>query len=481
RYRSISGICNNFFNKYWGAAFSPFARVANAAYADGMSAPRAAVGGGDLPNARKVSFTVFKEEDRPSTKVSYMSVAFGQFLDHDISHGGQPDINCTGTCGLQGECIGIPIPADDPHFPTKNVTCIEMRRDLPFIEPSGAVSPQREQLNIKSSFIDGSQIYGDKPESFSDVRYPGKEWLLQVQPNPTGGKCLLPPQHGGFCRSPHVQSMPCFLSGDMRTNENPGLLSMHTIFLREHNRISSELKKLNQHWTTDKLYLETRKIVIAELQHITYNEFLPTILDTRTRSRYGLVLRKRGFYKNYNAAVNPSIINAFASAAYRFGHSLVRNIAHRFGAENGTILMNRTWDPTPIYGKGGVDAILRGLSTDASQQADAFFAKAVHEQLVRHTGDLADLAAINIQRGREHGIPGYNTYREICGLRNVRSFSELLSEIPNSHIVNLRNVYEHVDDIDLFVGGMMERPLPGGVLGPTFSCLLGKQFSNLRR
>ena len=79
------------------------------------------------------------------------------------------------------------------------------------------------------------------------------------------------------CRS-QSKTLPCFLSGDSRVNEHPGLALMHVLFLREHNRIAKKLHQLNPHWNDEKIYQETRKIVIAEMQHVTYNEFLPVIL-----------------------------------------------------------------------------------------------------------------------------------------------------------------------------------------------------------
>jgi len=61
-------------------------------------------------------------------------------------------------------------------------------------------------------------------------------------------------------------------------NEQPQLTVIHTIWMREHNRIAKILTELNPSWSSDTVFEETRRIVIAELQHITYNEFLPTLL-----------------------------------------------------------------------------------------------------------------------------------------------------------------------------------------------------------
>ena len=117
------------------------------------------------------------------------------------------------------------------------------------------------------------------------------------------------------------------LVGDLRVNEQPNLAVMHTLFLREHNRISTALKKINPKWSDEKLYQESRRILIAEWQHIIYNEWLPLILGDRYMSRYGLYPLDAGYSRQYRTDFDPRITNAFASAAFRFGHSLIpRNI-----------------------------------------------------------------------------------------------------------------------------------------------------------
>ncbi|KAG8258784.1 hypothetical protein J6590_024097 [Homalodisca vitripennis] len=81
---------------------------------------------------------------------------------------------------------------------------------------------------------------------------------------------------------------------------------------------------------------------------------------------------------------------------------------------------------------------------------------------------------------RDHGIRGYNHYREFCNMSRARDFGDLESDMLPGLVDTLRGVYAHVDDIDLFPGGMSERPLPGGVLGPTFACIVGHQFRRVR-
>ena len=89
------------------------------------------------------------------------------------------------------------------------------------------------------------------------------------------------------------------------------------------------------------------------------------------------------------------------------------------------------------------------------------------------------MVSINIQRGRDHGIPGYAAVREKCGLSKLASFDQKPQDIEEESWALLRSQYKTVADVDLFVGGLAETPVPGAVVGPTFSCILGVQFTML--
>lgn len=146
------------------------------------------------------------------------------------------------------------------------------------------------------------------------------------------------------CRRNYSRENPinCFLAGDIRANEQVrgiwrnlshqlsrsllqlGLMSMHTIFLREHNRIASKLLDVNENWDGETIFQETRKIIGAMLQHVTYNDWLPKILG---RATYDTII---GEYKGYNPDINPTIANEFATAALRFAHTLINPHLFRF-------------------------------------------------------------------------------------------------------------------------------------------------------
>ncbi|XP_078600422.1 peroxidase mlt-7-like [Branchiostoma floridae x Branchiostoma japonicum] len=132
----------------------------------------------------------------------------------------------------------------------------------------------------------------------------------------------------------------------------------------------------------------------------------------------------------------------------------------------------------------GPDSIVRGLAGTPHEKFDRFVVSGLTKNLfAAPAGSLGlDLAALNIQRGRDHGLPGYNAWRVLCGLPRARSFDDLATEIPDASTrAKLADLYSHVDDIDLFAAGLAERSVPGGLLGPTFTCLIGRQFRELRK
>ena len=114
--------------------------------------------------------------------------------------------------------------------------------------------------------------------------------------------------------------------------------------------------------------------------------------------------------------------------------------------------------------------------SDSASSFLRFFSTGITQHLSRSKGEQADLAALDIQRGRDHGLPGYNQYREYCGLVPFTDFSEF-PEVGST----LSDLYEVPDDVDLFVGGILENHEADGFVGETFSCIIATQFDHLRR
>lgn len=151
----------------------------------------------------------------------------------------------------------------------------------------------------------------------------------------------------------------CFNAGDFRVNEQIALVSMHTLWVREHNRIAESLGQMNKHWDAEKLYHETRKIVGAVLQHITYSHYLPKILG----------INALPLYQGYTN-VHPGVLNAFAASAFRFGHSTVRPKFQMLDANYDPVaadvpLINAFFNNKLIQ-REGIEPVLLGLLANES-------------------------------------------------------------------------------------------------------------------
>merc|ERR1712179_102472 len=95
---------------------------------------------------------------------------------------------------------------------------------------------------------------------------------------------------------------------------------------------------------------------------------------------------------------------------------------------------------------------------------------------------MGDLVALNIQRARDHGIPGYVNYLVGCGQEKPKDFEDLKKLMPDAEVEKLKKIYKSVDDIDLFIGGLLESPqsAESGLVGPTFACIIADQFKRLK-
>lgn len=225
-YRTVNGICNNLKNPFLGSTDTPFVRLIDPDYGDVIGSPRRAKNGKKLPNARKVSFRVFKDQDRPSKTNSHLSMTWGQFLDHDITLGAHPEVECNGPCTVRGtDCFGIPIPKRDSRFRSRGVSCIRVTRDAAACRRECKFGP-RQQVNTLTAFIDASMVYGaDKVTADRERDLSSDLGLMKETNNPNGHNFLplLPQNPSDENCSPDAGTKDqCFTSGDVRVNENPG-------------------------------------------------------------------------------------------------------------------------------------------------------------------------------------------------------------------------------------------------------------------
>nr|XP_039320733.1 peroxidasin-like protein isoform X4 [Saimiri boliviensis boliviensis] len=495
KYRSHDGTCNNLQQPTWGAAPTAFARLLQPAYQDGVRAPRGLglpVGSRQpLPPPRLVA-SVWARAAAATRGHSHtrMLLHWGRFLEHDLDHtvpalsmarfaDGRP---CSSVCTDDPPCF----PAGPRHAP-----CVLFARSSP-VCASGRPSARahsvyaREQINQQTAYIDGSNVYGSSELESQALRDPSapRGLLRTGLPWPPSGKHLLPfSADAPTACARQQQDSPCFLAGDRRANEHLALTAMHTLWFREHNRVATELSALNPHWDGDTLYQEARKIVGAELQHITYSHWLPKVLgDPGTRMLKG--------YRGYDPNVNAGIVNSFATAAFTLGHAFINPILYRLNDTFGEIseghlpFHKALFAPSRIIKEGGIDPVLRGLFGVAfKRRAPSYLPSPELTQKLFSTAHFAavDAAASIIQRGRDHGIPPYGDFRVFCNLTSVKTFEDLQNEIKDSEIrQKLRKLYSSPGDIDLWPALMVEDLIPGTRVGPTLMCLFVTQFQRLR-
>ncbi|XP_076461478.1 salivary peroxidase/catechol oxidase-like [Babylonia areolata] len=506
RFRTLDGTCNNVRSNQWGASFTPLRRLLPPGYDDGVSHPRTlSRDGRPLPSARLVSTRVHQPTPDGDLKdFTHLVMQWGQFVDHDITStaiqtasdgsaltccqddippgkGNNVDIS------NRTACFPIPIRPDDPFFFRRS--CLSFPRSVQVTNAKCQQTPV-EQLNQITAYMDGSQVYGSTDSENQGLRaFTGG----QLQ---TSHEDLLPRDSKETCVVEDPRRDYCFKAGDIRVNEQMALSSLQTVFLRHHNRLAKQLAHLNPAWNDERLFQEARKILGAHLQLITYGEWLPLVLDRSSMERYDLPLLASGQRNAYRVFVDPGIANVFATAAFRFGHSLIRTTFSRHSLirttfsrleehyqDGGKWRLEHSYGNTShILASGGlgVAMYMRGMLRDAPNKVDRFFTSAIRDRLfLDHHGNSLDLVALNIQRGRDHGLRGYNEWRRYCGLETVATFN-FMPDHDHVTASRLAEVYSHPDDIDIFSGGISERPLAGGLVGPTFACLLAKQFKKIK-
>ncbi|CAG0879688.1 unnamed protein product [Cyprideis torosa] len=495
-YRQLDGSCNNLRNPNWGRANSAMQRLLPAAYEDGVFLPRMrSVTGRPLPSPRVVRVNVGEDMDVPDLGSTLMVMVWGQFITHDINLAAIFKIDESNTgimCCMNGTmidppphpgCFPIPIPRDDPFFSRFNQRCMEFVRSMPGPRPDCGFG-HAEQMNQITHFIDASGVYGSSLEESIDLRtFSGG--LLAGRNFQQSFILPVDDREDALCEN---STMGCLRAGDTRVNEQPGLGTLHTVFLRIHNTIARDLGARNPHWEDETIYQETRRIIAAIMQHITYNEFLPVILGREYMAKQDILPRKHGFADDYSETLNPSMVNEFQAAAFRFGHSQISGILKLIRRNGGrtevahTNLSPHLLNPNIMYTNMAVENLIRGFVRTPSQSTDRYFTGEVSNRLFQGQNDFGlDLPAINMQRGRDHGLPGYNSYRELCGLPRAKRFEDLLDVMDHKTIAIFSEVYEHVDDIDLYIGGVAELRVPGTDVGPTFHCILSDMFTRLKK
>jgi hypothetical protein len=480
--RTLDGSDNNVAHPTWGKAGTPYARIAQPDYAFGKTAP----------NARYISNRIFNDLGQnifSERGVSQWVWTWGQFLDHTFG---------LAQAGTQKQPIAT----------SKTDPLERFRNDLGTIAFTADRRAGGEQINTVDSYIDAWAVYGGDAKRLA--------WLKA----PDGAHMLAPggylPKASDKPAPPHMdidgrlQSHPqdAVEAGDVRANENLALTAVQTLLVREHNRIVDELP---DRMPADEKFQIARRVVGAEEQYITYNGFLPAV---------GVHLPP---YRGYDPSVNPSLTGEFATVGYRV-HSMIHG---EFEIGDKTIELNDAFFNPALLPKLGEGAVLKGLAEESQYKNDEQIDNALRSTLFEIPGPrlqgVVDLGAIDVQRGRDHGIPPYNALRKALGLKPKRSFTAVTGErtetmrrsIDDPHILDftdlrdalgkrvaphtdeadedvrratrrttlaarLKAIYGSPDKMDAFVGMMSEKHVRGTEFGELQLAMWQRQFAALR-
>lgn len=464
--RPIDGFGNNIDNPTWGATFDEQPRWSPVDYVDGISIPK--LGVLNRPQPRVISNTLFAQDDQIASDLalSDFTWVFGQFVDHDII-----------LSENSNELLeNIEIPSDDEHFIPGSI--IRMFRSEA-AEGTGITTP-RQHVNNITAFLDLSNVYGSDEYRAT--------WLRTLEDGKlkTGTGNMLPwnTMDGNFNGSldpnaPHMADdtrtlIKMYVAGDVRANENPLLIAFHTLFVREHNRLCEIEKEKHPGWNDERLYQQARKKLIAYYQKIVFEDWLPAL---------GINLTP---YSGYNVEVEPRIANEFSTAAFRMGHTLINSSIIRMDNEGEEIksghisLRDAFFNPLVVEYAGGIDPYFKGMATQVQQEFDCKVIDDVRNFLfgVPGQGGL-DLAAININRGRERGISDYNSIRDSLGMPRLSSFLQLTGNAEEAAI--MEDLYEgNINNVDPWVGMLAEPHIEGGLFGNLVTTIIRKQFQFLR-
>ena len=458
-FRTVDGRGNNENNPEWGVVDTQLLRFSKADYADGISE----LAGEDRPMAREISNSIFDQQELIGNDFGNNNLLWmwGQFLDHDLS--------LTESGLTETEESNMNVPTGDLMFdPLGTGTSFISFKRSEFDHDTGTgVDNPRQQINQITPYLDASHVYGSDAVRQEALRTDDGKLLM------SDGE-LMGFNTQGLPNAP-TTSPTLFLAGDVRANENVGLTSLHTLFAREHNRLVDELSAAHPDWDGDRLYQEARLLVEAELQIITYSEFLPALLGE------GAIASWQG----YDDSVNAQVANEFSTAAFRLGHTMLSTDILR-SKEDGSesefghlLLRDAFFRPDRLINEGGIEDVLRGAAIKEAEAIDSLIVDDVRNFLFGPPGAGGfDLASLNIQRGRDHGLEDYNGVREAYGLARVESFDQITSDVELQQ--KLEDLYGTVDDIDLYVGGLSEDRIEGSQLGELFHTIVVDQFTRTR-
>ncbi|XP_041375720.1 dual oxidase 1-like [Gigantopelta aegis] len=493
-----NGFYNNLFQPDWGAAGSLLLRLSPPDYSDRVFESA----GGTRPNPLDISEKIHKGVDGLGSLRGRNALLafFGQLVVDEIVDSRRP--------GCPPEYIDLPIPEGHPYRRTAD----NMMFQRTGYSARTGTSPNvpRQQQNGVTPFLDAEFLYGNSRMWTNIMReFKGGRLKSVVQRAdgkdsfPVGNEDGLPLLNPPIPRDNSMKPVGRFLEiGNTRGHENPFLLSLQVIWFRWHNIVASNISLANSGWSDNKVFDQAKKLVTAHFQNIVMYEWLPAYLQI-SGGNFTPGNNLIPAYEKYDSTVQPGISQEFATAAMRYGHTLVpsgvwlmnetcsnltttgRGPDGKTRPVTGLRMCNTYWDSQGLV-RDNFDPIVRGLVYTLSEREDADYTADIREYLY---GPLhfsrRDLAALDIQRGRDHGLPDYNTVRETLGLKPITDWREINNDSSalgvNQKIRDLQILYGNTtspDNLDLITGGMLESN--GFGPGKTFQLIIKEQFLRIR-
>lgn len=447
-YRTYDGSCTNEVEKIWGSAGTP-----HFSYIYGRSSKFPT--GQDLPSPRLISNVLCNqaEDIYNDRNLSELVVFFGQFVDHTL----------VVTASNKSESMPISIPKNDPIFANFTDGVLPFDRSV-----RGIVMNENDierPINSLSSALDLASVYSSDNGRIPSLRT-YKHGLLK-----TSEGNMLPFNIAGLVNAP-TKEAKFYLAGDHRANEHPVLTSLHTLFVREHNRLCLQLKEKFPFWNDFRLFQTARKINIAQFQKIVYEEWFPSLTG-----------RRLPYYRGYQRNINPTLSSTFSTAAFRLGHTLVGNFISRRGVNNSELSpfpMNKMFFRSSAVMEQGIEPFLRGSMNQVAQEVDTLVMPSLRNFLFTGIPQESgfDLIAMNIQRGRDHALPTYNELRVLFGRSPARKFRHITKNLALQS--RLQSVYGTTDRVEAWIGLLSEDHSRSSSMGPTLLRILRREFSRLR-
>lgn len=445
---------------------------------------------GDLPQPEAISAAVMDllpgDQVHPSTSgANELFDFFGQVLTHDVAEAS------TQTSDPVVFIDGLPFP---------------FARTLGEVDPDTGV---REQINEETSFLDLGFVYGNRDDRLELARADispgsgvqsaklllGDDGLLPTigevaaDSGITAREVLTIFTEPGFAGLPNPATAAdgsfegLYYAGDNRANQQSALLTLQTVWAREHNYQVDKLEPYAtaQGWTQDELFNAARAITEAEWQHVVYDEYVPTLIGNQADDLLDAYKDFVGI-SAYNA-ITPGIINEWTTVAFRFGHDQSSNDYTLIDAAGLTTVVSlaQAFGQINADTPEGIDSWIRGLTAQSAQEIDGKVADGNREFLFG--GGAIDLEAFDIQRGRDHGVWNYNELRAGLGLSTYDNFADFgdANGIDGTLLQALSDVYGgDITKLDSIVGGLLEEHYAGSQLGATFTLLTAIQFDLLK-